>query len=130
MKIVSHTVKPALRGRLARLDTLARNLWLSWNFDAVSLFIRIDSDLWAESGQNPVKMLGMLSQEKIDQLASDQSFLSDLDDVYTQFQRYLKNKPWYRGPVDRVVAYFRWSMASTSRCRHIPAAWACFRAIT
>ena len=68
MKIVSHTVKPALRGRLARLDTRARNLWLSWNFDAVSLFIRIDSDLWAESGQNPVKMLGMLSQEKIDQL--------------------------------------------------------------
>jgi starch phosphorylase len=106
MKIVSHTVKPALRGRLARLDTLARNLWLSWNFDAVSLFIRIDSDLWAESGQNPVKMLGMLSQEKIDQLASDQSFLSDLDDVYAQFQRYLKNKPWYRGPADRTVAYF------------------------
>jgi len=104
MKIVSHTVKPALRGRLARLDTLARNLWLSWNFDAVSLFIRIDSDLWAESGQNPVKMLGMLSQEKIDQLASDQSFLSDLDDVYAQFQRYQKNKPWYPGPAARTVA--------------------------
>ena len=66
MKIVSHTIKPALKGRLARLDTLARNLWLSWNFDAVSLFIRIDNDLWLAAGQNPVKMLGMLSQEKID----------------------------------------------------------------
>lgn len=106
MKIVSHTIKPALKGRLARLDILARNLWLSWNFDAVSLFIRIDSSLWAASGQNPVKMLGMLSQEKIDQLALDQSFLSDLDEVYTKFQRYLKSRPWYRGPRDRTIAYF------------------------
>lgn len=106
MKIVSHTIKPALKGRLARLDTLARNLWLSWNFDAVSLFIRIDNDLWLAAGQNPVKMLGMLSQEKIDELAADQSFLSDLDEVYARFQRYLKSKPWYRGLSDSIIAYF------------------------
>jgi len=106
MKIISHTIKPVLKGRLSRLDTLARNLWLSWNFDAVSLFMRIDPGLWSDSGQNPVKMLGMLSQETIDQLASDSSFLSDLDEVYAKFQRYFKNKPWYRGPSDRVIAYF------------------------
>ena len=64
MKILSHTVKPALKGRLAKLDLIARNLWLSWNFDAVSLFTRIDRGLWSASGQNPVRMLGMLSQEK------------------------------------------------------------------
>ena len=106
MKILSHTVKPALKGRLAKLDLIARNLWLSWNFDAVSLFTRIDRGLWSASGQNPVRMLGMLSQEKIDELATDPAFLSDLDEVYSNFQRYLKNKIWYRGPRDRVIAYF------------------------
>ena len=74
MKILSHTVKPALKGRLTKLDLIARNLWLSWNFDAVSLFTRIDRGLWSASGQNPVRMLGMLSQEKIDELASDPAF--------------------------------------------------------
>lgn len=106
MKIHAHTVKPTLKGRLAKLDTLARNLWLSWNFDAVSLFMRIDGDLWVSAGQNPVKMLGMLSQQKIDQLASDASFLADLDEVYAKFQRYLKSKSWYKGPKDAVIAYF------------------------
>jgi len=106
MKIVSHTIKPELKGRLSRLDTIARNLWLSWNYDAVSLFTRIDRELWAASGQNPVKMLGMLSQEKIDELSSDAAFLSDLEEVYANYQRYLKSRPWYRGPHDRVIAYF------------------------
>ncbi|HOV94689.1 MAG TPA: DUF3417 domain-containing protein, partial [Spirochaetales bacterium] len=47
MRIVTHTVKPRLEGELAALDGIAHNLWLSWNFDAVSLFIRIDQDAWA-----------------------------------------------------------------------------------
>ncbi|MDH7484196.1 MAG: alpha-glucan family phosphorylase, partial [Spirochaetales bacterium] len=106
MRIVAHTVKPALKGKLAKLETLARNLWLSWNFDAVSLFMRIDSDLWAASGQNPVKMLGMLSQERLDQLAADDAFMTDLEEVYARFQRYLKSKPWYRKNRGGVIAYF------------------------
>ncbi|MEJ5183912.1 MAG: alpha-glucan family phosphorylase [Rectinemataceae bacterium] len=106
MRIVAHTVKPALKGKLAKLETLARNLWLSWNFDAVSLFMRIDSDLWAASGQNPVKMLGMLSQERLDQLAADDAFMADLEEVYARFQRYLRSKPWYRKNHGGVIAYF------------------------
>ncbi|MEN6363995.1 MAG: DUF3417 domain-containing protein, partial [Rectinema sp.] len=51
MKIVTHTVKPRLDGPLAALDGLAHNLWLSWNFDAVALFIRIDPEAWAASNQ-------------------------------------------------------------------------------
>jgi len=106
MKILTHTVKPRLEGELAALDPLARNLWLSWNFDAVSLFIRIDPDAWAASGQNPVKMLGMVSQDRFDQLAQDDSFIASLNDVKNRFERYKKGETWYKGPKKPVTAYF------------------------
>ena len=106
MKIITHTVKPRLEGPLAVLESIARNLWLSWNFDAVSLFIRIDADAWISSGQNPVKMLGMVSQERFDQLAQDDSFLASLSDVKSRFDRYAKGDTWYKGPKNPVTAYF------------------------
>jgi starch phosphorylase len=97
MRILTHTVKPRLEGELTALDAIARNLWLSWNFDAISLFIRIDPDAWAESGQNPVKMLGMISQERFDQLAQDDSFIAALQDVKAGLERYKKGEARYRG---------------------------------
>ena len=106
MKILTHTVKPRLEGELAALDSIARNLWLSWNFDAVSLFIRIDPDAWAASGQNPVKMLGMVNQDRFDQLAQDDSFIASLNDVKQRFERYKKGDTWCKGPKTPVTAYF------------------------
>ena len=106
MKILTHTVKPRLEGELAALERIAHNLWLSWNFDAVSLFIRIDQDAWAASGQNPVKMLGMVSQERFDQLAQDDSFIASLNDVKNRFERYKKGETWYKGPKTPITAYF------------------------
>ncbi|MFA5852768.1 MAG: alpha-glucan family phosphorylase, partial [Spirochaetales bacterium] len=106
MKILTHTVKPRLEGELAALDSIARNLWLSWNFDAVSLFIRIDPDAWMASGQNPVKMLGMVSQDRFDQLAQDDSFIASLNEVKSHIDRYRKGETWYKGPKTPVTAYF------------------------
>ncbi len=106
MKILTHTVKPRLEGELSALDAIARNLWLSWNFDAISLFIRIDPDAWVESGQNPVKMLGMISQERFDQLAQDDSFIAALQDVKASLERYKKGEAWYKGPKGPKTAYF------------------------
>ena len=106
MKILTHTIKPKLSGALALLDGLAHNLWLSWNFEAVSLFIRMDPDAWTASGQNPVKMIGMLSQERLDQLEKDDSFIEDLRAVAESLDRYRKGEPWYKGPKSPVVAYF------------------------
>jgi len=106
MKILTHTVKPRLEGELAALEQIARNLWLSWNFDAVSLFIRIDPDAWAASGQNPIKMLGMVSQDRFDQLAQDDSFIASLNDVKNRFERYKKGETWYKGSRTPVTAYF------------------------
>lgn len=106
MKIVSHTVKPKIPQPMAVLEEMAHNLWLSWNFEAVMLFIRLDYDVWLQSNQNPAKMLGMVSQTRYDELAQDDSYLAALAEVAGKFERYKKGETWYKGQRDGVVAYF------------------------
>jgi starch phosphorylase len=106
MSISTYTVKPKLPNQLKPLEEIARNLWLSWNFDAVQLFIRLDYDVWLQSQQSPVRTLGMVSQERLAEVAKDDSYLAALNEVYSQFQRYKKGETWYRGSKKDVVAYF------------------------
>ena len=106
MQIVKYTVKPYLPEALAPMGELAHNLWLSWNYDAVNLFIRLDYDAWAASRQNPAAMLGMVSRERLEQMAVDDSFQNALQSVYEKFKRYKNGEGWYKGPKKDVVAYF------------------------
>ena len=106
MKILTHTVKPKIPESLAPLDEMAHNLWISWNFDAIMLFIRLDYDIWSHSRQNPAKMLGMVPQERFDSAAADDSYLAALKEVYGKFQAYKKAQPWYKGDYKDSVAYF------------------------
>ncbi|MDR0730693.1 MAG: alpha-glucan family phosphorylase [Treponema sp.] len=106
MNISTYTVKPRLPAPLKPLEEIARNLWLSWNYDAVQLFIRLDYDAWLKSQQSPIKALGMVNPERLTQAAKDDSYLAALKDVYDRFQRYKKGDTWYRGGRKEVVAYF------------------------
>ncbi|MDR0402224.1 MAG: alpha-glucan family phosphorylase [Treponema sp.] len=106
MNISVYTVKPKLPNVLKPLEEMARNLWLSWNFDAVQLFIRLDYESWLKSQQSPVRTLGMVSQERLAQAAQDDSYLAALNEVYSRFQKYKKGETWYRGGKKDVVAYF------------------------
>jgi starch phosphorylase len=78
MNISTYTVKPKLPPVLKPLEEIARNLWLSWNYDAVQLFIRLDYDSWLLSKQSPVRTLGMVSQERLTQVVNDDSYLAAL----------------------------------------------------
>jgi starch phosphorylase len=106
MKILTHTVKPKIPAALAPLEEIARNLWLSWNFDAIMLFIRLDYDTWLLSHQNPAKMLGMVSQERFEQVAQDDSYLAALAETYERFNKYKEGHAWYQGPTSPSIAYF------------------------
>jgi starch phosphorylase len=106
MNISTYTVKPKLPAALRPLEEMAQNLWLSWNFDAVQLFILLDYDAWAKSQQSPIRTLGMVSQERLEKAAKDDSYLAALNEVYKRFQRYKKGDTWYRGSKKDVVAYF------------------------
>src|SRR4030065_1719278 len=74
MKIREFHVRPNLPPELKPLQEIAMNLWFSWNWEAVQLLIRLSPDLWQKSYQNPVLMLGSLSQENLEAADRDESF--------------------------------------------------------
>ena len=67
--IRSFHVRPALPERLGALVELAYNLRWSWDHETISLFSRLDGDLWEASGHNPVLMLGSIRQERLAEAA-------------------------------------------------------------
>lgn len=105
MQTVSFSVKPNIPERLKPLEEIANNLWLSWNFDAVQLFMRLDYEVWLASRQNPARTLGRVSQAKLEETARDTSFLAAMDAVYAKYQKYLQSERWYKGDGRDVVAY-------------------------
>ncbi len=106
MGLLSFTVKPNIPEQLKALEELANNLWISWNFEAIMLFMRLDYETWLASRQNPTRMLGMVSQKRLEEAATDDSFLAALEAVYGKFKRYQSAERWYTGPMDKVIAYF------------------------
>ena len=107
MKFIEYTVNPQIPKALKPLEELAHNLWLSWNHDALTLFTRLDFDAWQESRQNPVRMLGMVSQERYEKLANDDSYLAALNAVVEKYRKYKAGKDtWYHGSKKNTIAYF------------------------
>jgi glycogen phosphorylase len=89
------TVLPHLPERLQPLHKLAYNMWWCWNHEAVSLFRRIDPDLFDEVENSPVKLLGRIDQTRLEQLARDDGFLAHLERVEQAFDHYLAASTWY-----------------------------------
>jgi len=107
----SVNVVPALPPALHALRALAYNLWWTWNPEAVELFRRLDHDAWDASGNNPVRMLGLVSQAQLEGAAADDGFLAHLERVSQSLQRYMTApSTWYHKnhgpPPDPFMAYF------------------------
>jgi starch phosphorylase len=91
MKPKAHyRVLPNLPPPLRPLMEMAYNLCFTWKVDVRELFRRIDPELWQNLGHNPVLMLGMLEQERLEELALDQAFLAELERVNQDFRRYME----------------------------------------
>ncbi|MDA3947697.1 MAG: alpha-glucan family phosphorylase [Spirochaeta sp.] len=107
MKYIEFTVNPQIPKALKPLEEIAHNLWLSWNDDALTLFTRLDFDAWIQSNQNPVRMLGMVPQDRYEKMAKDDSYLAALKRVNEKFRTYVAGKDtWYRGTRKNIIAYF------------------------
>ena len=107
----SFNVIPSLPAPLEGLRRLSYNLRWSWEHDLIELFRRLDSDLWEETGHNPVRMLGALDQAALETAARDESFLAQLERAVQHLDEYLSSKStWFRrnyGALDGLeVAYF------------------------
>ncbi len=88
-------IKATLTGELSALEDLAYNLRWSWHPETIDLFRRLDPDLWNETRHNPVKMLGLISQEKLSQAASDDAFVALLNRVYKNLVEYMSASTWF-----------------------------------
>ncbi len=112
-------VVPSLPPRLIPLRELAYNLWWSWNLDAVDLIRRLDRDLWESSGHNPVLMLGIISQERLEEAAGDEGFQSHMMRIYQALNRYMSsNDTWFKRNYaaqfpDLKMAYFSFEFGIT-----------------
>lgn len=84
-------VYPKYPENLRHLYLLACNLWCTWNYEAISLFYRIDTRLFREVDHNPLKFMHCLSKKRLKALANDKGFLFELQKVWKNFQHYLEH---------------------------------------
>ncbi|MDQ6950719.1 MAG: alpha-glucan family phosphorylase [Mariprofundales bacterium] len=81
-------IRPILPDGLARLNDIASDLWFSWNSKARALFYQIDATLWEITGHNPRLFLRRVSQARLDEVATDRAFLSQLNGVLSDYDSY------------------------------------------
>jgi starch phosphorylase len=102
------TVRAHLPERLSALGELATNLRWSWHAPTQDVFAELDPRLWVELGRDPVRMLGEVPAERLDELAADEAYARTVDAAAADLQDYLTRPRWFgkqdSGP--RCIAYF------------------------
>ena len=77
---------PPLPQRINRLDQLAVDLWWSWNTDGRAVFRKLDYTLWRETAHNPVRMLWLVSRDKLEAASRNPEFLRAYDSAITNLE--------------------------------------------
>ncbi len=96
-------VQASVPEKFAGLNQLSKNLWWSWNYEALDLFEYISKDLWRESRYNPITLLELIPYERFSQLEKDKTFIANYESVMAKFHDYINT------PVDakdKSIAYF------------------------
>lgn len=95
-------VKSKLPQDIQKLHDLSRNLWWTWNYEAIELFESINPKIWREVGKNPILLLEQVPYNELSKLAQDSQFVSRLNQIYDKLTNYLE-QPFSHSPA---VAYF------------------------
>jgi starch phosphorylase len=96
-------VRPALPPELERMSELAYNVLWTWDPTIRSLFRRLDANLWEATDQNPVRLLGEISQEELDRKAADPRYRALYRRACERYDAYMQRPDVYE---DLLVAYF------------------------
>jgi glycogen phosphorylase len=98
--IRTFTVKPSLPQPLDDLRVVANNLYWSWHTEIMDIYRRVDYDLWKQCMHNPVKMMGMVSQARLEDLSENEGFLYQLKQARETLEETKNTPSWY----DKVYA--------------------------
>jgi starch phosphorylase len=107
----TYNVTPILPATLEPLREMSFNLWWTWEPAARRLFRELDPELWGRTNHNPVRMLQLSRQSRLEELAQDKNFLRELKQVFQDFEKYLGRRDTYGkcGPgaaIKNPIAYF------------------------
>ena len=96
---------------IVRLNSLARNLWWTWNQDAQDLFESLSPRAWQNLYHNAVAVMRELSNEELYARMLDNEFSDRVESVLSQFEDYLKDSDTWAASnakdlADNPVAYF------------------------
>ncbi len=103
-------VYPKIPENLQKLLALSNNLWFTWNYDALSLFYKIDAETFRRFKHNAKKFFYHLPKTKLQRLSKNEKFLAKLEDVWKAFEGYKKYKHSFIENIgiteDSIIAYF------------------------
>jgi starch phosphorylase len=107
----TYNVTPTLPAALEPLREMSFNLWWTWEPSARRLFRLLDPELWNRTNHNPVRMLQLSRQSRLEELSQDKTFLRELKQVFDAVERYLGRKDTYgktgaASAIKNPVAYF------------------------
>ncbi|GEM_PF-140 len=89
--------------KLKELETLSKNIWWTWNYEAEELFEYIDPELWERCEKNPVRLLEKLTYEHYETVMSDENFMKLYSKVVEKFHKYMEEGKKKSG---EQIAYF------------------------
>ncbi len=96
-------VKSYVPQSFIRLKELSKNLWWTWNYQAIDLWKSIDAELWRESRYNPVVMLNHIGFERFVELEKNEDFSRNYIEVMNLFDEYMQTP--FLEP-EKYIAYF------------------------
>src|ERR1700745_441190 len=107
----TYNVTPILPAGLEPLREMSFNLWWTWEPSARRLFRQLDPELWNRTNHNPVRMLQLSRQARLEEVSQDKAFLRELKEVHDVFRNYLARTATYGkaglgATIKKPVAYF------------------------
>jgi starch phosphorylase len=107
----TYNVTPTLPASLEPLREMSFNLWWTWEPLARRLFRHLDPELWDRTNHNPIRMLQLSRQARLEEVSQDKTFLRELKEVSDAFKKYLARKDTYGktgggAALKKPVAYF------------------------
>src|SRR5262245_54633146 len=100
-----------LPDRIHRLHELALDLWWSWDARAREVFRKLDYPLWRATAHNPVRMLQLITPERLAAAAADAAYLRIYDQaIFGLDEARTRIHPWWREHAGSInggsIAYF------------------------
>ena len=95
-------VKSKLPDNLNFMHELSKNLWWTWNYQAIEVFENVDKALWIEVEKNPIVLLEKVTLERIDELSKDEEYVAKLKKVEEMYRAYMGKQ----GEKSPSIAYF------------------------